>query len=142
MAKDFADISRLTEAAEMNASTKRDSVAKMMKAWESKNARRALQGAGLSTMAITLAACGGSSTTSTTTTTTTTPTAQTFALTAGTNTFTGGAAADTFNAGLTDAGLQTLQALDVLNGGGGTDTINISLAGAAATTTMPNMTAI
>jgi hypothetical protein len=31
-----------------------------MKAWESKNAKRALQGAGLSTMAVSLAACGGS----------------------------------------------------------------------------------
>lgn len=59
MAKDFADISRLTEAAEMNASTKRESVSRLMKAWESKNAKRAAQGAGLSTMAVTLAACGG-----------------------------------------------------------------------------------
>ena len=63
MAKDFADISRLTEAAEMNASTKRDSVAKMVKAWESKNARRALKGTALSTMAVTLAACGSEDTT-------------------------------------------------------------------------------
>jgi hypothetical protein len=66
MAKDFADISRLTEAAEVNATNKRESLAKLMKAWESKNAKRALQGTALSTMAVTLAACGGSSTTTTT----------------------------------------------------------------------------
>ena len=61
MAKDFADISRL-ELAQDRAAAKRDAVSKMVKAWESKNAKRALQGAGLSTMAVTLAACGGSST--------------------------------------------------------------------------------
>lgn len=61
MAKDFADISRL-ELAQDRAAAKRDAVSKMVKVWESKNAKRALQGAGLSTMAVTLAACGGSST--------------------------------------------------------------------------------
>ena len=55
MAKDFADISRL-ELAQDRAAAKRDAVYKMVKAWESKNAKRALQGAGLSTMAVTLAA--------------------------------------------------------------------------------------
>jgi hypothetical protein len=57
MAKDFADISRLELADELNATSKRESVSKLMKAWESKNAKRALQGAGLSTMAVSLAAC-------------------------------------------------------------------------------------
>ena len=62
MAKEFAVISRLELAQDRN-EAKRDAVSKMVKAWESKNAKRALQGAGLSTMAVTLAACGGSSTT-------------------------------------------------------------------------------
>jgi hypothetical protein len=55
------EINRKTRSiAALNATSKRESVAKLMKAWESKNAKRALQGAGLSTMAVSLAACGGS----------------------------------------------------------------------------------
>ena len=59
MAKDFADISRLTEAAEMNASSKENAaVTKLVKIWEAKNTQRAARAAGLSTLAISLAACG------------------------------------------------------------------------------------
>jgi Ca2+-binding RTX toxin-like protein len=60
------EINRKTRSiAALNATSKRESVSKLMKAWESKNAKRALQGTALSTMAVTLAACGGSSTTET-----------------------------------------------------------------------------
>ena len=60
MAKDFADMNRLANTYEMNATSKPESVSKLMKAWESKNAQRALRGAGATTMALSLAACGGS----------------------------------------------------------------------------------
>ena len=40
---------------------KSEAVSKLMKLWESKNAKRALRGAGLSTMALSLAACGSDS---------------------------------------------------------------------------------
>ncbi|TVS06179.1 MAG: hypothetical protein EA407_00820, partial [Rhodobacteraceae bacterium] len=36
-------------------------LARLMKAWESKNAKRAAKGSGLTLMAVSLAACGGSS---------------------------------------------------------------------------------
>lgn len=45
----------------MNATNKSDKVAQMVKIWENKNAQRAVRGAALSTMALSLAACGGSS---------------------------------------------------------------------------------
>ena len=41
-----------------------------MKAWESKNAKNAAKAGGISLMALSLAACGGSSTTTTATTST------------------------------------------------------------------------
>ena len=72
------------EAAGLNATSKTNpAVAKMLAAWENKNAKRAMQGSGLALMAMSLTACGGSSTTTasttitteTTTTTTTTATA-------------------------------------------------------------------
>lgn len=117
----------------MNASTKRDSVAKMMKAWESKNARRALQGAGLSTMAVTLAACGGSSTTPTATpdTTPVAPTAQALTLQIGQDSITAGAGADTItgiiaqnnNGALT----QQIDVTDVIDGAGGSDTLVLTM---------------
>ena len=45
----------------MNATNKSDAVAKLVTIWENKNAKRALRGAGLTTMALTLAACGSDS---------------------------------------------------------------------------------
>ena len=50
--------------AAMNATSK-DALSKLVKAWESKNAQRAVRGAGLGLMAVSLAACGGSGTEST-----------------------------------------------------------------------------
>ena len=128
MAKDFADISRL-ELAQDRIEAKRDAVSKMVKVWESKNAKRALQGAGLSTMAVTLAACGGSSTTTTTTPTTpvtppvvTPPAAQAFTLTSGVNNFAGAAGDDTFTA----ATAAVLQAWDTIDGGTGSDKLVVA----------------
>ncbi len=63
--------------------------------------------------------------------TTTTATGSTFALTSGTNTFTGTASADTFNADFVNEGgtanVQTLNANDSLDGGAGNDTLNATL---------------
>ena len=140
MAKDFADISRLELAQDLN-EAKRDAVSRMVKAWESKNAKRALQGAGLSTMAVTLAACGGSSTTpapAAPTPPAVTPPAVTpvsFDLTAGTDSgaaFTGGTAADTYDGSRDIVGgnrFDTLDNADSLNGGGGIDTLSVALGG-------------
>ncbi|MDB2453839.1 hypothetical protein N9X02_09160 [Planktomarina temperata] len=55
-----------SSAAELNATSK------LVKAWESKNAKNAAKAGGISMMALSLAACGGSSTTTTTATDTTT----------------------------------------------------------------------
>ena len=140
MAKDFADISRL-ELAQDRAAAKRDAVSKMVKVWESKNAKRALQGAGLSTMAVTLAACGGSSTTTTTTTPTTpvtpAPTPVSLAATTGADNLTGDGANDTFTAflqytaaSINPAATTTLSAADTFNGAGGTgDKLTITIDG-------------
>ena len=49
-----------SSAAELNATSK------LVKAWESKNAKNAAKAGGISMMALSLAACGGSSTTTTT----------------------------------------------------------------------------
>ena len=49
------------EAAGLNATSKTNpALAKMLAAWESKNAKRAMQGTGFTLMAVSLAACGGS----------------------------------------------------------------------------------
>jgi S-layer protein len=115
--------------AALNATNKRESVSKLMKAWESKNAKRALQGAGLSTVAVSLAACGGSGTTTTTTTpvapVVVAPAAQTFPLDVASNTVTGGAGNDTIN-GLT---LDSWSASDAIDGGAGTDTMTVQVSG-------------
>mgnify|MGYP000530401761 CR=1 FL=1 len=50
-----------SSVAELNATSK------LVKAWESKNAKNAAKTGGVSLMALSLAACGGSSTTTTTT---------------------------------------------------------------------------
>ncbi|WP_158547814.1 beta strand repeat-containing protein [Rhodosalinus sediminis] len=66
MAKDFAGINRMeAEAglqaprAEVTTSTKQDITSRFVAMWEKKNAQRALRGGAVSTMALTLAACGG-----------------------------------------------------------------------------------
>lgn len=99
----------------------------MVKAWESKNARRALKGTALSTMAVTLAACGGSSTTDTDTSTgtgTSTGTSTTItpvAVTTDSYLYSGGAGAQAFIAG---AGV-----IDSMNiyGGDGADSLTLTL---------------
>jgi len=113
-----------SSTAELNAT------GKLVKAWESKNAKNAAKAGGISLMALSLAACGGSSTTTTTPVVDTpvvdTPAvdaAKSFVLTTATNsgaTFTGGSGNDTF-----DATHLTMNAGDRLDGGAGTDTLNI-----------------
>jgi len=129
-----------SSAAELNATSK------LVKAWESKNAKNAAKAGGISMMALSLAACGGSSTTTTattdtttteTTTTTTVDAAQAFALTTSTDVvgdFTGGSGDDTFTAGQT-AGVNTFSAGDALDGGAGNDTLTIYPVGAAGSPT-------
>ena len=130
------------EAAGLNATSKTNpALAKMVAAWENKNAKRAMQGSGLALMAMSLTACGGSSTvtpaatTTTTTTTTTTVAAQTLTLTTRGDDLTGGAGADTFNA-LT-AG--QIQSADTLDGAGGIDTLDMTIANSVA---QPTLTSI
>lgn len=70
------------------------------------------------------------------------PTGQTFMLTTGLDTgtkFTGASGADTFDGSLV-SGVQTLGSADILNGGGGTDTLTATLNSAAAIT--PTLTSI
>ncbi|WP_439508994.1 hypothetical protein, partial [Yoonia sp.] len=70
-----------------------------MKAWEAKTTQRTAKGAGLTLMAVSLAACNDDSTTTaatpTTPTTPVTPAGQTFTLTAGLDTIVGAAGDDT-----------------------------------------------
>ena len=120
----------------MDASNKQPTVAEKFAAvWEKKNAKAARAG-GVSLMALSLAACGGSSSTTTTTTDTTTDTTptstagQTYTLTAATagDDIAGTDGADTFNAATT----ARLQDADVINGGAGSDVLNASLNSSSA----------
>jgi hypothetical protein len=128
-----------TGAFEAACETKMDTTSKnkamvsaLVSAWEKKNAKTALRAGGVSTLALSLAACGGSDpvpTTSTPTTPTTpvTPTAQSFALTTGVDEFVGGAGDDSF-AGVNEASISagdTVSAADVLDGGAGADSLRI-----------------
>ncbi|MBK1637244.1 hypothetical protein [Rhodovulum adriaticum] len=64
MAKDFADLPRIEQAvvSSANASTaEQERVSSFVKAWENQTARRAVKGGVGLTMALSLAACGGSS---------------------------------------------------------------------------------
>lgn len=129
----------------MNAtSNSNDAVSKLVKIWENKNAQRALRGAGLSAMAVSLAACGGSSSTSTSSsdtsdTTTTTPvTGSSFTLTTGTDGVTGTDGADTIS-GARDDTIQTLNSSDTISAGGGSDTLNAVL---NAGTIAPTLTSV
>lgn len=99
-------------------------------------------------MALSLAACGGSSTTTTTATTpvtpvvdepvVVTPTAQTKTLTTGVDTIVTGDADDVINAGL-DGANQTFGALDTIDGGAGSDTLNLILAATTTPSTVSNV---
>ena len=133
-----------SSAAELNATSK------LVKAWESKNAKNAAKAGGISMMALSLAACGGSSTTTTTattgtTTTTTTDAAKALALTASSVTGTydganvaGGSGADTYSGIVTytDAASPVIagsfEAGDAIDGGAGTDTVSLTVTGGGA----------
>jgi len=119
-----------SSAAELNATSK------LVKAWESKNAKNAAKAGGISMMALSLAACGGSSTTTTTATDTTTtetttpvttPASVSLSLDAATagDDLVGGAGDDTFTA----ASSARFQSADVLTGGAGTDTLTAKISG-------------
>ena len=56
-----ANVENITVLDVMNATSSNGAVEKLVKIWENKNAKRALRGAGLTTMALSLAACGSSS---------------------------------------------------------------------------------
>jgi hypothetical protein len=56
-----ANVETITVLDAMNATSSNGAVEKLVKLWEHKNAKRALRGAGLSTLALSLAACGSSS---------------------------------------------------------------------------------
>ncbi|MDA8525279.1 hypothetical protein N9K56_02945 [Planktomarina temperata] len=114
-----------------------NATSKLVKAWESKNAKNAAKAGGVSLMALSLAACGGSSTpvadapaadpvVPVVPVVPVAPAAKAFALTATTNVFTGGDGADTFA-----ATHLTFNATDELAGGAGTDTLTIVDTGSA-----------
>jgi len=115
---------------EMDASNKQPTLAKKFAAvWEKKNAKAARAG-GVSLMALSLAACGSSDDTSSSSSgsTTTTVSAQSFALTTGIDTVSGGSGNDNITAGATSAATQTLNTLDSIDGGAGTDTLTAVIA--------------
>jgi len=125
------------EAAGLNATSKTNpAVAKMVAAWENKNAKRAMQGSGLALMAMSLTACGGSSTTTATTTTTTTTTTVTpvaAVLTIGNDVVVGTTAADTVSGARIDS-VQTWTGGDKIAGSTGDDTLTATIAANVAPT--------
>jgi len=144
-----------SSAAELNATSK------LVKAWESKNAKNAAKAGGISMMALSLAACGGSSTTTTTATDTTTttdtttvvvtPTGDAMTLTSGTDTVTassgslnGSAASVRFKDGSNEtvsATNSTMQTTDNLIDGDTTDSdvLNVTISGAMNAITATNI---
>jgi len=135
------------EAAGLNATSKTNpAVAKMVAAWENKNAKRAMQGSGLALMAMSLTACGGSSSTTAvapvTPVTPVTPVApvvptvdaaKSLAMTSTMDNLVGGSGNDTFSGVVQAAGAAGTTAFpgDVVDGGAGTDSLTISVAGDA-----------
>jgi hypothetical protein len=112
-----------------------NATSKLVKAWESKNAKNAAKAGGVSLMALSLAACGGSSTTTAVTPVVDTPATdpvETAALTKGVDALKGGSGDDAFSgqAGDTNA---TIIAGDSISGGAGTDTFTLATNGAATT---------
>ena len=136
------------QAAGLNAtSNKNPAVAKMVAAWENKNAKRVMQGSGLALMAMSLTACGSSSTTpAATTTTATTTTATTTTVVAGTaqnlssrgDTLTGTAGDDTFDGQLVNEGgvanVQTMTATDTITDASTTDNDTLTVGYTTAVT--------
>ena len=134
-----------SSAAELNATSK------LVKAWESKNAKNAAKAGGVSLMALSLAACGGSSTTDNTNSgnagdvtddgntgtdagdidSPTTPVASNASLSIENDDLPGTDAADAFVAKLTSTVFgtvaNTLSSADVINGGGGVDSLDAEI---------------
>lgn len=116
----------------MNATSSNGAVEKLVKIWEHKNAKRALRGAGLSTLALSLAACGSSSDSNIDDDNVISVNPIASDLTAHSDDVNGGGGDDTIEAGLvynpggTDR-VNSLQSEDIVDGGNGTDTINIVL---------------
>ena len=113
-----------------------NATSKLVKAWESKNAKNAAKASGLTLMAVSLSACGGSSTTTATTTTATTTTDTTtttvvtpvsLQATVSVDTAVGTSADDSFIAQMDGtAALNTAGLLDTIDGGAGTgDTLTL-----------------
>jgi hypothetical protein len=106
-----------------------NATSKLVKAWESKNAKNAAKAGGISMMALSLAACGGSSTTTTTTTATdtATTTSDPEVLTNGTDTI---SASGAISAGMVwspggDTRVESLQSSDSVTGTGTADVLSV-----------------
>ena len=106
----------------------KNALAKLLKAWESKQAKKAKTVGGFGLLAVSLAACNTSSddgttststTTTTTTTTTATPASQSFILTTAPQALVGGDGKDTFyglSGATAEAATDTLGAADTVDG--------------------------
>ena len=135
-----------------------NATSKLVKAWESKNAKNAAKAGGLSLMALSLAACGGSDSTTTavvadpvTPVTPVTPTGSSMTMTSGTDTVTassgslnGSAASVRFANGSNETvngQTSTIQATDNMLDGDGTDSdvMNITVTGAMNAMTATNI---
>ena len=132
MAKDFAELDRAYDEAGVQVTEfgqKDVLVNKFVKAWENQTARRAAKGGGAMTMALTLAACGGSDGGTVVPPPPVRPVGSEQALTAGIDDLTGTRGDDTFDASPVlnpDLDLiDTLGPLDAIDGGEGTDTLNV-----------------
>ena len=115
-----------------------NATSKLVKAWESKNAKNAAKAGGISMMALSLAACGGSSTTVTTPVVETpvvdAPVSVASSMTTSADALVGGAGADSFSgllSGAMAAG-STVQSGDSITGGAGSDTFTLYVSGDAA----------
>jgi S-layer protein len=126
-----------SSAAELNATSK------LVRAWESKNAKNAAKAGGISMMALSLAACGGSSDTSSGNTNTTSSSDLT--VNADTTSFSGTlSAARDYTPGGNDL-VNTLQSDDTISGTGSADVVNVTFGNnndAGAATVAPTMTGV
>ena len=128
---------------EMDASNKQETVvAKLVNAWEKKNAKVARAG-GVSLMALSLAACGSDDDDDAVSAADpapadpapvtpvdpepVAPVNQSLMLTAGFDVISGGAGNDVISGGVSSAGTQTLNTLDSISGGAGTDTLSAQI---------------
>jgi hypothetical protein len=140
------DVQRLVPVDATATTPKNAAVAKLMKAWEAKTTQRTAKGAGLTLLAVSLAACNDDSTaaiadTDTDTDTDTAVVAQTFTLTTGTDAVTGGAGDDAISGARVDT-VQTLNSGDTINGGAGSDTLTANLNAGSIAPTISNVETI